>query len=98
MSEYYKHSDSFNSEQIENRLSDLTSDIMNILYGKIVKISFTCEINDMTQYEILVELKDNYLYKTGFNELKRYMENSKYNFISIFLSDDKYITLKFVRV
>jgi len=97
MSEYYEHANSFNSEQIEDRLFDLTSEIMKILYDKIVKISFTCEIDDITQYEILIEFKDNYLYKTGFNELKRYMENSKYKFISIFLSDDKYITLKFVR-
>ena len=97
MSEYYKHDDSFDPIPMQEMLYNLNDNIRKILYCKNVTISFSCKIDDLTWYNILIELEDNYLYSDNFNEINKFMENSHYIFHSIQLSFNKHIILKYVR-
>jgi len=97
MSEYYKHDNEFNSESMQDMLYRLNDNIRKILWGKTITVSFSCKVDILTWYDILIELEDNYLYSEDFEDLNKFMENSHYNFQSIELSPDKHIRLKYVR-
>ena len=97
MSEYYKHDDSFNSESIQKMFYKLNDNIRKLLWGKTVTVNFSCKVNELTWYDILIELEGNYLYRDDLDELNKFMENSHYIFHSVQLSPDKHLLLKYVR-
>jgi hypothetical protein len=97
MSEYYKHDNEFDPEPMQEMLYKLNDNIRKILWGKNVTVSFSCKVDVLTWYDILIELEENYLYYEDFEALNKFMENSHYGFHSVQLSPDKHLLLKYVR-
>jgi len=97
MSEYYKHDNEFDSETMQEMLYKLNDNIRKILWGKNVTVNFSCKVDVLTWYDILIELEDNYLYREDFEDLNKFMESSHYRFHSVQLSPNKHIILKYVR-
>jgi len=86
----------FNIKYIENKLSDLNNKIKEILDGIDIIISFTCEIDYFSYYEILIELKNNYVDEEQLAKLNKFMNNLNYRFNSI-LNSQNHIIIKYKR-
>jgi len=98
MSEYYKHDDSFDPMPMQKMIYKLNINVRNILWGKRVEIGFNSLVDELTFYNITIEIiKPDYLTDDDLKELNKFMENSHYHFHSIELSRDKHIILKYVR-
>ena len=94
---YYKYEENFDFKSIEDSIFKLSENIRKILWGKNIRVIFSCKLDDFARYNILIELMDNYLTREDLINLNKFMDNSNYIFHSMQLNSDNYIILKYVR-
>jgi len=94
---YYKYEENFDFKPIEDSVFKLAENIKKILWGKNIRVIFSCKLDDLVWYNVLIELIDNYLTREDLINLNKFMNNSNYIFHSIELNSDSHIILKYVR-
>jgi len=94
---YYKYEENFDFKSIEGSILKLAENVKKILWGKNIRVVFSCKLDDLVWYNVLIEIIDNYLTREDLVNLNKFMNNSNYIFHSVELNSDFHIILKYVR-